>query len=239
MPIVTVTTQAELDAALAAATSRTEIVIRSEPGVWLELTAYGSATVRAYGSATVRASGSATVRAYDSATVEASDSATVRASKFVAVHLHQHTVTVEGGVVIDCTALHETSAAAAWVEVHGAEADPDGATAVVYKAVNAQLRSQHGFTYTPGETVVAPDWRQTDECGYGLHFGATPHHADAYYGLPDVRFLACRITLAEAIGITDRWDTPITPKIKARSCVVLHEVDRAGRPLIAAVGARS
>ncbi len=262
MPIVTVTTQAELDAALAAATSRTEIVIRSEPGVWLQLTAYdsakveaygsatveasgsatveasGSATVRAYGSATVRASGSATVRAYgsatveasDSATVEASDSATVRASKFVAVHLHQHTVTVEGGVVIDCTALHETSDAAAWVEVHGAEADPDGATAVVYKAVNAQLRSQHGFTYTPGQTVVAPDWRQADECGFGLHFGATPHHADAYYGLPDVRFLACRITLAEAIGITGRWDTP---KIKARSCVVLHEVDRAGRPVAA------
>lgn len=49
-------------------------------------------------------------------------------------------------------------------------------------------------------------------------------------------FLACRITLAEAIGITGRWDAP---KIKARSCVVLHEVDRAGRPLIAAVGAQS
>jgi hypothetical protein len=88
MSIVTVTTQTELDTALADA-AITEIHIKSAHGVWLQLSttaedkyvrASGSATVRAFGSATVRAFGSATVEASGSATVEASDSATVEAS---------------------------------------------------------------------------------------------------------------------------------------------------------------
>ena len=65
----TVTTQAELDAALAKRVST--IIIDSPRGVWLTISDSGSATVRASGSATV----------------EAWDSATVRASKWVAVHL--------------------------------------------------------------------------------------------------------------------------------------------------------
>ena len=51
----TVTTQAELDAALADAAS--EILIDSPRGVWIKLRASGSATVRASGSATVEAYG--------------------------------------------------------------------------------------------------------------------------------------------------------------------------------------
>ncbi len=81
----TVTTQAELDAALAEHVST--IIIDSPRGVWLTISDSGSATVRAsdsatvraYDSAAVRASGSATVRAYASATVWAYDSATVAA----------------------------------------------------------------------------------------------------------------------------------------------------------------
>jgi hypothetical protein len=83
----TVTTQQELDAALA---SDADIIyINSPAGTWqsdrppsrrtARPPSSGSATVEAYGSATVRAYGSATVRAYDSATVEAYDSATVQA----------------------------------------------------------------------------------------------------------------------------------------------------------------
>ena len=79
----TVTTQAELDAALADESLHEydEILIQSPHGVWLEIStsAYDSATVSAYDSATVSAYGSATVSAYDSATVRASDSATVSA----------------------------------------------------------------------------------------------------------------------------------------------------------------
>ena len=81
---ITVKTQAELDAAIAAGSQG--IIIDSPAGVWLSVggsatvRAWGSSTVRAWGSATVRASDSATVRAWGSATVRASDSATVRAS---------------------------------------------------------------------------------------------------------------------------------------------------------------
>jgi hypothetical protein len=74
----TVTTQAELHAALA---EHVDIItINSPRGVWLTISHTGSATVRASGSATVEASGSATVEAWGSATVWASGSATVRAS---------------------------------------------------------------------------------------------------------------------------------------------------------------
>jgi hypothetical protein len=73
-----VTTQAEFNAA-SADKGVDWIEIRSPRGVWIEVRAYGSATVTAYGSATVTAYGSATVTAYDSATVRASGSATVTA----------------------------------------------------------------------------------------------------------------------------------------------------------------
>ena len=76
---VTVSTQAELDAALAANTR--VVIINSPAGVWL----------------TVRAS---------SSTVHAYDSSTVRASTFVAVHLHHAAATIEGVHVIDVSALN-------------------------------------------------------------------------------------------------------------------------------------
>jgi hypothetical protein len=79
MTCTDVTTQDQLDAALANADHTTCVHIRSEAGVWLRLSDTGSATVRAFDSATVEASGSATVEAFGSATVEAFGSATVRA----------------------------------------------------------------------------------------------------------------------------------------------------------------
>ena len=64
-----VTTQEELDQAVADGIDRIEI--RSSRGVLIEVTACGSSTVTAYGSSTVRAYGSSTVRACDSSTVTA------------------------------------------------------------------------------------------------------------------------------------------------------------------------
>jgi hypothetical protein len=86
-----VTTQAEFNKAVSDKVDW--IDIRSPQGVWIEVracdsstvraydsvTAYGSATVTAYDSSTVTACGSATVTAYDSSTVRAYGSATVRA----------------------------------------------------------------------------------------------------------------------------------------------------------------
>jgi hypothetical protein len=191
--------------------------------------AYGSATVTAYGSATVRAYGSATVRAYDSATVTASESATVRASKYVAVHLHSARATITGGVLIDVSKVDKHTPES-WCDWQGV--DITDHHAVVYKAVNNELISSHGMAYPIGATVTDPNWSPTDECGAGLHFGATPHHAQAYYrGGEQPRFLACRIALADAVGITGQVGD--TAKIKARECVVLHEVNADGNKVTA------
>jgi cytoskeletal protein RodZ len=140
-----VTTQAELDKAL---TEKADwIDIRSPSGVWLEISASGSATVRASGSATVRASGSATVSAFDSATVSAYGSATVSASSLVAVHLHSASVHVSGGVVLDHTKVANFTALE-WCEYNGVIVENGVAT--LYKAVNNEFTTDRGTDYSPG-----------------------------------------------------------------------------------------
>jgi hypothetical protein len=191
--------------------------------------ASGSATVRASGSATVEASGSATVEASGSATVEASGSATVhgwsrsktKAAPHVAVHLHSASAVVEGGVVIDVTAVN--SSAESWLEHHGIEV-VDG-KAVLYKAVDSNLRSGYGFDYPIGQTVSAPDWRDNDGCGYGLHLSPRPVHARDYF-TEAKRFLACQVDVAtlRVLGMG-------SPKCKVPSLTILHEVDLDGEAL--------
>ena len=229
----TVTTQAELDAALAERVDT--ITINSPRGVWLTISDSGSATVEASGSATVQASGSATVEASGSATVEASGSATVRAwgsatvraGRYVAVHLHSQSVMLSGGVVIDMTAL-DRSDPATWCDLNGIDVTEDG-RALVYKAVDADLTAGHGYTptaYPIGETVTAPDWSKRAGCGRGLHFGRSPMAAAKYHrGDTGPRYLACEVDLTEVVVLDD--------KIKARSCRVLREVDRHGREITA------
>ena len=89
----TCTSQAELDAAIAAGES--DIVINSPAGVWLDLRAPKATRVTALGSSTVTAR----------------DSSTVTATAYVAVHLHSGRAKVEGGHIIDVTALDLTDPA--------------------------------------------------------------------------------------------------------------------------------
>ena len=143
----TCTSQAELEAAIAAGES--DIIINSPAGVWLDLrtpkatrvTAWGSSTVTARGSSTVTAWGSSTVHAWDSSTVTARDSSTVTAAAYVAVHLHSGRAKVEGGHIIDVSALDL--------------ADPD-----IFAA------------YTGGPLLLADDGR-----GYRLTFRAGHYEA--------------------------------------------------------------
>ncbi len=239
----TVTTQAELDAALA---EHVDIItINSPRGVWLTISHTGSATVEALGSATVRAwdsatvealgsatveaSGSATVRAWDSATVEASGSATVaasgsatvRASKWVAVHLFSARATVSGGVVIDVSAL-DLDDLATWTEYHGATVT-DG-TLTAYKAVGDDWQADRkGWVYAPGATVTAEDWDAKPECGGGLHLCLTPSKSRGYYSAA-TRYVECLIDVTEAV-VVDR------DKVKARSVRVVREVTIDGEPV--------
>ena len=82
MTTITVTTQAELDDALAThgADCDTAILISSPEDVWLKVTATGSANITATGSASVYATDSATVYTTDSASVYATGSASVYAT---------------------------------------------------------------------------------------------------------------------------------------------------------------
>ena len=156
-----------------------------------------------------------------------SDSATVRAGRYVAVHLHSQSVMLSGGVVIDMTAL-DRSDPATWCDLNGIDVTEDG-RALVYKAVDADLTAGHGYAvtaYPVGETVTALDWGTEPECGRGLHFGRSPIAAAKYHrGDTGPRYLACEVDLTEVVVLDD--------KIKARSCLVLHEVDRHGREITA------
>ena len=212
--------------------------------------ARGSATVEAYGSATVVACGSASVVAWDSssvvawgsarvvawdsssvvawdsARVEARGSARVEASPYVAVYLHSARATVTGGVIIDITALDLTHLTD-WAEYHGVEV-VDGEV-IVYKAVDADLRSARGFAYPIGETVTCPDWDPAPVCGGGLHLSPRPAQAREYYRAA-ARFLRCAVPV-EALTIIDGDATHMTQKLKARTVRVLCEVDVHGHEI--------
>ena len=183
--------------------------------------ARGNATVRAWGNSTVRASGNAAVEASGNVTVEARDNVTVRAASHVAVHLHSASARVDGGVVIDVTAVHDH--VESWLAYRGIDV-ADG-TAIVYKYVRGNYGSHHGVTYAIGETVESADWEPSRTCGHGLHFGATPTEARQYgadrHDPGDERWLACEIDVADAVVVGGN-------KIKAKACRVLHEVTLDG-----------
>ena len=205
----TVTTQAELDKALADKIDWIEI--ESDAGVWLEISNCGSATVRA--------SGSATVTAYDSATVTA--------STHTAVHLHSASVNINGGVIIDHTKI-DLTVPSEWAAYHGVEVAAGVAT--VYKAVNDSYTTDRCTDYSPGATPHAPDWKSDAYCGNGLHFGPTPHHALAYH--PEAtRFMEAKIALADLVVLTGG-----AAKCKAPRVVEpLVEVDIHGERVATAV----
>ena len=204
--LTTVTTQTELDAALDA--KEELIYIESPSGEWLTVTKSDFSRVVARGSSRV----------------EAWDSSRVEAGSFVSVHLHSARATVQGGVVIDITALDLTDPAT-WLDYRGVKVT-DG-KALLYKAVDSDLCAGQGYmktTYPIGETVAAADWEATNQCGHGLHFGVSPIDAAAYFnGDGEPRFLAVEV---DAAGVA-----PLDDKCKARECLVLREVDRWGDPV--------
>jgi hypothetical protein len=151
----TVTTQAELHAALA---EHVDIItINSPRGVWLTISHTGSATVRASGSATVRASGSATVEAWDSATVEAWDSATVRASGSA-------TVRASGSATVEAwdsaTVRASGSATVATVEASGSATVEawDSATVEAWDSATVRASGSATVRASGSATVRASKW---------------------------------------------------------------------------------
>ena len=204
-----VTTQEELDQAVADGIDRIEI--RSSRGVLIEVAACDSSTVTAFESSTVRACESSTVTACDSSTVTAYGSSTVTARSGVAVHLHDGKAKVEGGVVIDHTTEWGMTPAQ-WCDYHGVRVE--SGIAYVYKAVDGEWTTDRGSDYSPGATPEAPNWRDDRECGHGLHFSPTPAQALSYY---------CGATKFVRVGVSLDTLRPIyggTAKCKAPRVVV-------------------
>jgi hypothetical protein len=182
-----------------------------------------SSRVEAWDSSSVEAWGSSSVVARDSSRVVARDSSSVVASKYVAVHLHSGRAAVEGGVVIDLTAL-DLDGHQDWADYHGVKLE--GGELIVYKAVDDDLKSGRGFAYPIGEIVADPAWKPGNFCGGGLHFSPSPAQAKTYFD-GATRFLKCAVNPDE-LSIIDGADTYTTPKLKAKSARVVCEVDIHG-----------
>jgi hypothetical protein len=141
----------------------------------------------------------------------------VEASKYVAIHLHSKRVSLSGsGVIIDVTDIN-THRVPDFIDYYGVTVTDGWAT--VYKAVDDDLKSGRHFAYPIGATVTAPDWKPTQECGAGLHFGHRPAVARDYFR-EATRFLECQVEVASMVALGD--------KVKAESCRVVREVDIHG-----------
>jgi hypothetical protein len=186
--------------------------------------ARASSHVVAWDSSHVEARDSSHVEAWGSSHVEARDSSHVDAGEFTAVHLHSQRVKLTGGTVIDMTSFDRNDAVT-WCDFVGVMV-VDG-VATLYKAVDDNLQAGHNYrttTYSLGETITCPDWRDDNDCGGGLHLSPTPSAASSYNNQ------ATRWLRVEA-NVTDL--RPIGDKCKVRECRVVAEVDRRGREVTA------
>ena len=250
----TVTTQAELDAAIAA--REAVVYINSPDGVWLTLgdtgsshvvalgsshvvawdsshvgargsshvVARGSSHVVAWGSSHVVAWGSSHVEAWGSSHVEARGSSHVEAGGYVAVHLHSQMVTLNARGAVIDMTSVDLSDLATWCDLKGVHVQSGVMT--LYKYVDADLRSHYGTEYPIGEQVTAEDWQPTAKCGNGLHVSESPSAAQGYAAATcaEPRWLAVSVRTEDAVVVDGN-------KVKCRTLRVLHEVDRYGREI--------
>ena len=183
--------------------------------------AYDTATVHAYDTATVHAYDTSTVRAYDTATVRAYDTSTVRAYGSVTVRAYDtSTVAFRHSTSASIDAINVIEAMSPgtieeWLDRYEITPTTDGIV-TLFKAVDDAFQSPRGGDYTPGSTPVAPDWDEgASECGGGLHFSPTPHHALSF-NADAVRFVACPVAVAD---IRPPQVADVFPaKVKARGC---------------------
>jgi len=191
-----VTTQAELDAAIAEKVDRVEI--RSAKGVWLSVRASGSASVTACGSASVTASGSASVRACGSASVTAYDSASVTASGSASVTAYgsssvtaydsssvraygSSTVTASGSASVTAYGSSTVTAyGSTAVHLHSAHVHLTGGTVIDHTKVDdfdaKQWCEYHGVTVSRGIATLykAVNDAWTTDRGFDYSPGAKP-----------------------------------------------------------------
>jgi hypothetical protein len=130
---------------------------------------------------------------------------------------------ITGGVLIEIPACDEP---AEWCDYYGLPVKRG--KAVVFKAVDDDLKSGHGLVYPVGERVTDTAFKDHRECGDGLHFSPRPAMARQYF-MGATRFLACEVALKDVVVI--RSGSGPSDKVKASACRVLHEVDVDGEPV--------
>jgi len=188
-----------------------------------ELWESSSAVLWGSSSAELWESSSAVLR--ESSSAHAHNKSRVKSAPLCAVFLHDVTVDVLGGVILDHSKVGDMDGAA-WCEYHGVSVSRDIAT--LYKAVNDKWTTGRGTDYSPGSKPKCADWRYDGKCGGGLHFGPTPRHAKAYHSSA-TKFVAVGVRVSELCPI---HDPSSTAKAKAprvvRPCV---EVDIDGNPV--------
>ena len=227
--ITTVTTQEELDAALAAGIIDL-LIDRPDGATPLEienkkvrLRGNSSAILSGNSSAILRDNSSATLWDNSSATLWDNSSATLK--KFTVAWKKSVDATITGtGHVIDMTAI-DLSNPGEWAEYVGANVDEEGQVHL-YKAVDDNLESAYSrgkFVYKIGSIVEPEWWKDNNRCGNGIHLCPSPQHArDHFPGA--TRFLEVTCDAATFIPID-------TSKIKTAQAYVLREVDICGTPL--------
>ena len=251
--IKTVTTQKELDAALAAGIVDLRIdrpddvpllIIKNKK---VHLWDNSRAILRNNSSATLRDNSSADLwdnsrailrdnsRAilWDNSSADLSDNSSAilrdnsRATlkKFTVAWKKSVDVTTTGtGNVIDMSAV-DLSNPDEWAEYVGANVDEEGQVHL-YKAVDDNLESaySHGkFTYEIGSIVQPETWSENNRCGNGIHLCPSPKHARDHFPRA-TRFLEVTCDAATFMPID-------ASKIKASEAFVLREVDINGDPL--------
>ena len=128
------------------------------------------------------------------------------------------------GHVIDMTAI-DLSKREDWTKYTGALVDEDGQIHL-YKAVDDNLESAYSrdkFAYTVGSIVEPERWEDNNFCGNGIHLCPSPQHARDHF-TDAKRFLEVTCDAATFVPID-------TSKIKTAKAYVLREVDICGDPL--------
>jgi hypothetical protein len=219
MACVTVTTQAELDAAI---TAKAECIhidadgdFRCEVSASLRFKIGGKArfSVVARGSSqphvVARGSSQPHVVARGHSMLSIFGAVAIKAAKTVYVLLRGKGAKVKGGIVRRV----KVSTPAEWCAYYGVEVK--GKVAVLFKALNEDFRSPHGIAYSPGSTPVAPDWDGGKaECGGGLHFSPCPQMAREFHESA-TRYCACPVALKD---IAVHPDGQLPQKVKAKGC---------------------
>ena len=109
-----------------------------------------------------------------------------------------------------------------FIKIYGVEGNSDEKL-ILYKFVKKNYTDFYSgkIEYKIGASVIAPDWNTDNECGGGLHVGATIDFAKSFYLNTEGRSLKVEVAMAD-IGVHPNPDYP--HKIKCKKLKVLEEI---------------